>query len=204
MTLRQKIRERLTDAAMHPRQPDAAAPLNDTANIHDDPTLKPASVLIPIVERENGMTILLTQRTEHLHAHGGQISFPGGHCEQFDRNAIDTALRETEEEIGITREHIDILGQLRDYDTVTGFRITPIVSMVRTGFTLTLDSFEVAEVFEIPLQHALDPNNYSHRTATHKGIEHRYCILDHDERYIWGATAAILFELSHHLDDVMR
>lgn len=199
MTLLQKIRVRLAHSARDAGDHDATALADLAHEASPDPSLTAAAVLIPIVDHGEGMSILLTQRTKHLHAHAGQISFPGGQREACDRNSVDTALRETEEEIGITPEHIDIIGQLRDFDTVTGFRITPVVGIIKPGFTLNLDSFEVAEVFEIPLLHALDPANYRHRTTMHNGVEHRYCILDHEERYIWGATAAILQNLSDRL-----
>ena len=119
--------------------------------------LTPAAVLFPIVLRDNGQTVLLTQRTAHLKDHAGQISFPGGRVEAEDESPIHTALRETEEEIGLARKHVEVLGFLPEYRTGTGFRVTPVVALVTPPFELALDPFEVAEAFEVPLAFLLDP-----------------------------------------------
>ncbi len=108
-------------------------------------TLTPAAVLVPLVERPGGITVLLTRRTEHLNDHPGQISFPGGRVEARDAGPVETALRETEEEIGLARSHVEIVGRLDRYETVTGFIITPVVGLVRPGFSLTLDAFDIKE-----------------------------------------------------------
>src|SRR5271165_5248799 len=113
--------------------------------------LRPAAVLVPLVDRAEGMTVLLTLRTAHLNAHAGQVAFPGGRIEPEDRDAVAAALRETEEEIGLPREHVSLIGRLDTYVTGTGFEITPIVGIVSTPFSLTVDPYEVAEVFEVPL-----------------------------------------------------
>ena len=110
-----------------------------------------AAVLVPLVLRDGGMTVLLTQRTDHLHHHPGQISFPGGRVEQGDGSPLAAALRETEEEIGLHPRHVEVIGRLPEYRTVTGFSITPLVGLVHPPFELELDSFEVAEAFEVPL-----------------------------------------------------
>ncbi len=154
--------------------------------------LTPAAVLVPIVERGGGLTVLLTKRADHLHDHAGQISFPGGRVEASDKNAIDTALRETEEEVGIPRSMIEVVGQLEPYRTGTGFRISPVVGFVDPDYTLQIDKFEVAEVFEVPLDFVFDPANHERRSAVFKNVERHYYVLPYEDRNIWGATAGML------------
>ena len=157
--------------------------------------LKPAAVLVPIVERPEGLTVLLTKRTDHLYDHAGQISFPGGRVEPDDEDAVATALRETEEEIGVGREHIEVVGEIDTYRTGTGFRITPIVAFVSPAYTLEIDEFEVAEVFEVPFKFVMDPANHERRSANFKGVERHFYVLPYEDRYIWGATAGMLVAL---------
>ena len=165
-----------------------------------DKALVPAAVLVPLVLRDDGMTVLLTQRTAHLIHHGGQISFPGGRLEATDADATAGALRETEEEIGLSRQHVEVVGRLDDYVTVTGFRVVPVVGLVQPPFTLTPDPFEVAEAFEVPLAFVLDPANHQrHFRATPTGHKRYYYAMPFHDRYIWGATAAILVNLSEVL-----
>lgn len=161
----------------------------------DAQKLKPAAVLVPIVEHADGPTVLLTQRTDHLKHHAGQVSFPGGRVEAHDTSAIDTALRETEEEIGLDRSHVEIVGYLDAYETGTGFHITPVVGFVRPGFTLELDEFEVAEAFEVPLSFLFDPANHQRHSRMHQGSERRYFAMPYNDYYIWGATAGMLMNL---------
>ena len=161
--------------------------------------LTPAAVLVPLVDRREGLTVLLTQRTDHLLHHGGQISFPGGRVEEHDTGPVETALRETEEEIGLERRHVEIIGFLDLYQTVTGFLITPVVSFVEPGFALNPDPFEVAEVFEVPLSFILDPRNHELRSRLYKGLERRFYVLPYENRYIWGATAAMLVSFAKRL-----
>jgi len=175
--------------------------LNPDEQAHLHP--RPSAVLVPLVDRPEGMSVLLTQRTDHLHAHAGQVSFPGGRVEPGDRDCIDTALRETEEEIGIDREHVEVIALLDAYDTVTGFRITPVVGIVHPGFQLELDRFEVAEVFEIPLGLALDAAKYQRRSRVYQGTQRRFYVLDHEPHYIWGATAGILYNLCRRLEGIV-
>ena len=163
------------------------------------PVLTPAAVLVPIVERAGGMTVLLTQRTDHLNDHPGQISFPGGRAEARDDGPVDTALRETEEEIGLDRRHVEVVGLLDVYETVTGFSVTPVVGLVAPGFTLTLDEFEVAEAFEVPLAFVLDPDNHERHSRVFKGAERHYYVLPYEEHHIWGATAGMLVNLYRRL-----
>jgi 8-oxo-dGTP pyrophosphatase MutT (NUDIX family) len=158
-----------------------------------------AAVLVPLVQRDEGLTLLLTRRTDHLRDHAGQISFPGGRVEPEDDGPVATALRETEEEIGLSRRHIEILGQLPVYSTVTAFQVTPVVGLVRPGFTLTLDSFEVAEAFEVPLAFLMDPAHHRHHRFEFAGSERRFLSMPwtraEREYFIWGATAAMLRNL---------
>jgi 8-oxo-dGTP pyrophosphatase MutT (NUDIX family) len=152
-----------------------------------------ASVLVPIVLREDGPTMLFTERTAHLNAHAGQVSFPGGSAEAHDVDVVATALRETEEEIGLARDHVEVIGRLTDYLTVTGFRVSPIVALVHPPFRLTLDSFEVDEAFEVPLTFLLDPANHERRRAvTYDGEIRHFTAMSFGTHFIWGATAAML------------
>ena len=161
--------------------------------------LRPAAVLVPIVNRPEGMSVLLTQRTPHLTAHAGQISFPGGRIEEGDPDATAAALRETEEEVGLSRDHIAVIGRLDTYVTGTGFEITPIVGIVRTPFPLTIDPFEVAEVFEVPLSFVLDARNHRRMTREFENRTRVFFVLPYEGRNIWGATAGMLVNLAEVL-----
>lgn len=160
-----------------------------------DAELRPAAVLVPMVRREAGLTILLTQRTDHLYDHAGQISFPGGRSEVHDESAAATALRETFEEIGLPRSHVEVLGLLPEYTTVTGYRVTPVVGLVSSPPVLSLDAFEVAEAFEVPLNFFLDPVNHQRNTLQYQGRTRHYYAMPYENRYIWGATAGMLMNL---------
>lgn len=157
--------------------------------------LTPAAVLVPIVVHPPGMTAVFTQRTEHLADHPGQISFPGGRVERDDADAVATALREAEEEIGLAHRQVDIIGQLDAFDTSTGFSVTPVVGLVAPPLALTLDSFEVAEAFEVPLGFLLDAANHRRERRMHEGRLREYVALDYDGRIIWGATARMIVSL---------
>jgi len=157
--------------------------------------LRPAAVLVPIVERPDGPTVLLTRRTDHLRDHPGQVSFPGGRVDDTDRGPVDAALRETAEEIGLGREHIELVGLLDGYETVTGYRVTPVVGFVRPGFVLTLDAFEVAETFEVPLAFFLDETSCLIKSGMRNGVRRRYYAFEYEHRHIWGATAGMLVNL---------
>lgn len=155
----------------------------------------PAAVLVPLVARAQEPSVLLTRRTDHLHHHPGQISFPGGRREERDSNLVDTALRETEEEIGLDRSHVELLGALPDYYTGTGFCVTPVVGFVRPPFELQLDSFEVAEAFEVPLTHFLDPSNHQRHSLILEGHRREFYAMPYQRHFIWGATAGIIMSL---------
>jgi 8-oxo-dGTP pyrophosphatase MutT (NUDIX family) len=160
-----------------------------------------ASVLMPVVARTNGLTMLLTQRTDHLTDHGGQVSLPGGRAEPTDASAIDTALREAEEEVGLHRRHVEVIGTLPDYYTNTGFRVTPVVGLVHPPIDLVADPFEVAEIFEVPLDFLMDGMNHQRRTWTAPGEtgSRTFYAMPYDQYFIWGATAGMLRNLFHFL-----
>jgi 8-oxo-dGTP pyrophosphatase MutT (NUDIX family) len=161
--------------------------------------LRPAAVLVPLIDRRDGMTVLLTQRTAHLSAHAGQISFPGGRAEEQDADAVATALRETEEEVGLPRKLISVVGRLDTYVTGTGFEITPIVGIVTPGYVLDIDPFEVAEVFEVPLSYILDRRNHNRTERESAGRIRVFFVLPYQGRNIWGATAGMLVNLAEVL-----
>lgn len=156
---------------------------------------RPAAVLVPLIRREPGMTVLLTQRTEDMPSHAGQIAFPGGRQQAEDADAVATALRETEEEVGLGRQFVDVIGPVDHYRTGTGYEITPIVGIVTPGFTTRADPREVADVFEVPLDHFLDERNHRIDSRVWQGRERRYYAMPYGERYIWGATAGMLKNL---------
>jgi 8-oxo-dGTP pyrophosphatase MutT (NUDIX family) len=164
--------------------------------------LRPAAVLVPLIDHAHGMAVLLTQRTAHLTAHAGQISFPGGRIEESDADAVAAALRETEEEVGLPRERVSVVGRLDTYVTGTGFEITPVVGIVTAPPPpLAIDPFEVAEAFEVPLAYILDSRNHQ-RVERASGSDPRrrwFFVLPYEGRNIWGATAGILVNLAEVL-----
>ena len=164
------------------------------------PALSPAAVLLPIVEHIAGPTVLFTKRTAHLNAHAGQVSFPGGRLEPEDAGPVAAALRETHEETGIGPDFVQPIGLLDDYETVTRFRVTPVVGFVRPGFTLVPDPFEVESVFEVPLAFLMDSRNREIATRMRDGLERRYFRFRHGGFEIWGATAGMLVSFLKRLE----
>lgn len=158
-------------------------------------TVVPAAVLVPIINRPGAVTVMLTQRTAHLNDHAGQISFPGGRVEEGDADRVHTALREAEEETGLVREMVDVVGRLPDFDIPSGFRVTPVVGWIEPPVEFDPDPFEVAEVFEVPLRHFLDPSNHERRSDEINGRRRDYYAMPYQDRFIWGATAGMLFSL---------
>ena len=167
-----------------------------------------AAVLVPLIERREGLAVLLTRRTEHLRDHAGQISFPGGGSEPGDADAAATALREAEEEVGLARRHVRVVGQLPIYQTVTGYHVTPVVALVQPPFELVLDSFEVAEAFEVPLSFLMTPAHHQRHLFTYEGGQRQFLSMPWHgagadgqtrEYFIWGATAAMLRNLYRFL-----
>jgi 8-oxo-dGTP pyrophosphatase MutT (NUDIX family) len=159
----------------------------------------PAAVLVPVVNRPEGLTLLLTQRSADLPDHPGQISFPGGRVEADDATLAHAALRETTEEVGLAAERIEILGQLTTYETVTGYVVTPVVGWVEPPFTLHADPVEVADVFEVPLAFVLDPANQQRQFRMQGELRRDFWAIPWRDRYIWGATAAMLLILDRTL-----
>jgi len=156
---------------------------------------------MPIIIRADGPTLLFTQRTADLKDHPGQVSFPGGRMELSDKSPIDTALRETEEEIGLLRQHVEVIGSLPEYFTGTGYRVTPVAGLVRPPFEVIPDPREVAEIFEVPLAFLMDGMNHQRRTVElPSGMGRRtFYTMPYERFFIWGATAGMLRNLFHFL-----
>ena len=158
-----------------------------------------AAVLVPIINRPDGLAVLFTERSASLPDHAGQISFPGGRVEAGDLDVDVAALRETEEEIGLPRDRVTILGRLADYETVTGYRVTPVVGWVEPPFQVVPDPVEVADVFEVPLAFLLEPLNQKRHFRMLGQLRRDYFAIPFGDRYIWGATAAMLMILDRTL-----
>ena len=154
---------------------------------------------MPIIKRDHGFSILLTERQKDLNSHGGQISFPGGKVEREDSSSLDTALRETHEEVGIDKTYVDVLGYCDDYQTVTGYRIVPVVGLIGDGFELRADPREVAKIFEVPFEFLMDANNHRKDSLVWQGKRRHYFAMPYQTHYIWGATAGILINLHERL-----
>jgi 8-oxo-dGTP pyrophosphatase MutT (NUDIX family) len=184
------IRLGLSRPALPPEEHDL-----HTISLKEGTKVTEAAVLVPLVNRPQGVQLLLTQRTAHLRDHAGQISFPGGRVEPYDPDREATALRETEEEIGLARGRIALLGRLPGYEIPSGFRIMPVVGWVEPPFELKPDGFEVADIFEAPLAYFLDPANYQRREYRFRGRHRHYLAIPYEGRYIWGATAGMLYSL---------
>lgn len=172
--------------------------LNPGMGVPSDP--RHAAVLVPIVERDGHLTVLLTRRSDDLPVHKGQISFPGGRVEDDDTDHVETALRESEEEIGLDRGAVEVIGRLDTYLTRTGFSVTPVIGFVRPPLDLTADPVEVAEIFEVPLAFLLDRANQEQHSREWQGTTRNFFVLPYEHYYIWGATAGMLVNLS----DVMH
>jgi 8-oxo-dGTP pyrophosphatase MutT (NUDIX family) len=169
------------------------------ASMPQERILRPAAVLIPIIERRDGLQVLFTRRADHLARHAGQVSFPGGRVNEGEDDPAAAALRETEEEVGLPRSFVDIRGELDRYETGTGFSIHPFVGLVREGFELRIDASEVAEAFEVPLTFLMDRTNHEQQTTMWQGRERRFYAMTYGSHYIWGATAGILVNLHERL-----
>ena len=187
-------RERIVERLRHPA---ALADDPDFARYRHPPEreVTAAAVLVPLINRPQGVTVLFTQRTAHLHDHAGQISFPGGRVDEGDADRIATALREAAEETGIPSHTVEVVGELPEYDIPSGFRVTPVVGWIEPPVALALDPFEVAEVFEVPLAFFLDPANHERRSDEINSRKRHYYVMPYEGRNIWGATAGMLYTL---------
>ena len=180
--------------------PDSARGLSDGFRLPGREThVTPAAVLVPLVNRPEGLTVLLTQRSDTLPDHPGQISFPGGRVEPDDASIEAAALREAHEEIGLPQDRVSVLGRLARYETVTGFAVTPVVGWIEPPFPIASDPVEVADVFEVPLAFLLEPGNQQRHFRMLGEVRRDYFAIPYAERYIWGATAAMLVMLERTL-----
>jgi 8-oxo-dGTP pyrophosphatase MutT (NUDIX family) len=205
--LRRLIEERLRNT--HPPvDPGNAYPAGVTPDVipairqYFPASPTPAAVLVPIVDRPNDLTVLLTQRASHLKHHPGQISFPGGRIETHDAGPLEAALRETEEEVGLSREFVRLVGYLDPQLVLSGYWVTPVVAFVQPGFQLRLDESEVAATFEVPLAHILDPANHRLRERMIGDVPIQVYDIPFREYNIWGATAGILMSLYRTLRSI--
>lgn len=204
IALRRLIEERLKDSHAA-ADPTTALPAGFSAkDIESIRAYFPAApiaaaVLVPLVDHESGLTVLLTQRASHLKNHAGQISFPGGRIEPMDLNPLEAALRETQEEIGLGREHITFAGYLEPQLVLSGYWVTPVVAFVRSGFQLRLDEREVSAAFEVPLRYILDPVNHRSRERQLGAVSVQVHDIPYEDHNIWGATAGMLMTLYHLL-----
>jgi 8-oxo-dGTP pyrophosphatase MutT (NUDIX family) len=170
----------------------------DLAEIFAAIERRPAAVLVPVVCRDPSATLLLTQRTEHLATHAGQVAFPGGKIDEGESPEA-AALRESEEEVGLGAADIEVIGCAPDYLTGSGFHITPVLALVRPGFRLRLNPHEVADAFEVPLAFLMDPANHRKGQRLWQGATRYYFEMPYEERYIWGVTAGIIRMLYEQL-----
>ena len=167
--------------------------------INSPTTLIESAVLVALTEKNNQLSILFTKRAQHLKHHGGQISFPGGKVELSDTSLTATALREAQEEISLNPSDLEVVGQLHPYQTITGFRITPIVAILKPNSSLVMDKNEVDEIFFAPIQHFFNNKKNYAIDVQHKTGNHKVHFMPYKHHNIWGATAAILKDLSNHL-----
>ncbi len=173
--------------------------LNPASTPPSDTVYKPAAVLVPIILRAEQPNVILTRRAGHLDKHAGQISFPGGRAEDHDATAVDTALRESEEEIGLLASSVDVIGRLNTYLTVTNYSVTPVVGLVEPKVDLVAEAGEVAEIFEVPLSFLMNPKNHQRHSGFHNGIERFWYAMPYQDYYIWGATAGMIRDLSERV-----
>lgn len=200
----QRLRQRLA-ASSEARRPvarmDLPLKLGHLVTESAVSLLKPAAVLVPILRRPQGHTVLLTKRADHLRQHKGQISFPGGRRDDTDASYAFAALREAHEEVGLAPDAVQVLGYLDDHPTLTGYRITPVVGYIDTAFVPTTDPGEVAEAFELPLDHVTRDDGFQRKLLNRGGFDVPFLEIQYGGHQIWGATAAILWNLREQMLD---
>lgn len=197
--IERRLRRALLDTSLETPRPIADLGLS---RLHEERLqammrkgLRPAAVLLPVMRRGDALSLLLTVRAADMRSHGGQIAFPGGAKDAADITPVDTALREAQEEVGIDPAHVEVLGYLDDYPTISNFMVTPVVGLVDAEFTLRPQAREVAEIFEVPLDVALDPARFERKLIERGGAELPILELCWQAYRIWGATAGMLWDL---------
>ncbi|MGH8457154.1 MAG: CoA pyrophosphatase [Stenotrophobium sp.] len=198
--LEQQLRDALAQTSDAPPRPLSALELPLKMDKLLTPallnSLRPAAVLVPVIRRSAGLTVLLTRRADHLRAHKGQISFPGGRRDEGDASIAANALREAQEEVGLHPDHVEVIGYLDDYPTITRYLVTPVVGIVSGDPEFAHDDSEVAEIFEVPLEFVLSPASFEHKTFSRGGVNVPFFELNYGRHRIWGATAGMLWNLS--------
>lgn len=187
-------------AAQWPSQPmidDRLGRMRDSGSVELE--LRNAAVLIAVVERAGEACMIMTQRTRNLRSHSGQVAFPGGRIDAEDESAVAAALRETHEEIGVEREAFEVIGQMPDYATATGYLIAPVLALASPGIRYRINPDEVEAAFEVPLRFLMDPRNHRQESAVWQGLEHQYWTMPYGNRYIWGVTARLIREIYERL-----
>jgi 8-oxo-dGTP pyrophosphatase MutT (NUDIX family) len=185
------LRTRLATPQALPDRPDFSD-FDLSGQRPEEPVLKEASVLVPLIMRPHGFSLLLTRRSADMPTHSGQIAFPGGRRQAEDEDAIATALREAREEVGLDPALVQVLGASDPYETVTRFRVTPIVGLVAHEAVFQADPREVAAIFEVPFAHFMDPANHHRHSRDYNGQTRYYYAMPYRDHYVWGATAGML------------
>ncbi|KZY46291.1 coenzyme A pyrophosphatase [Roseovarius sp. HI0049] len=191
--------DRLRKAVARARAPSSDYDLNPDTVLPAGRKLRPAGVLVPVLAQDDAARLFLTKRSSALKHHPGQIAFPGGKQDDGDADVTAAALREAHEEIGLAPENVEVLGLLPAHETVTGFYVTPVIALVREPFTPVPELGEVEEVFDVPLDHVLNPDNFSVQSRRWRGSRRHYYTVPFGPYYIWGATARILRSMAEAL-----